>query len=128
MVATVLTDVLTDAPDGPDRSTGGPDLLDADADFFADLGGDSLLATKVVARLREYLAVDVPLRLLFEQPSASALPLISTSTVGLPSATTISSNRCCNPVRLRCALSPAASELPASPCSPSISAGCAPRT
>ncbi|MEO7020167.1 MAG: amino acid adenylation domain-containing protein [Ktedonobacteraceae bacterium] len=41
-------------------------------DFFA-LGGHSLLATQVISRLRETFAVDVPLRLLFETPSISAL-------------------------------------------------------
>jgi amino acid adenylation domain-containing protein len=39
-----------------------------DADFF-DLGGDSLLATHLAALLREQLAVEVPLRTIFEQPS-----------------------------------------------------------
>jgi amino acid adenylation domain-containing protein len=49
------------------------DDLGVHGDFFAAGGGDSLLATKVVARLREFLAADIPLRLLFEHPTAAAL-------------------------------------------------------
>jgi acyl carrier protein len=42
-------------------------------DFFAHLGGDSLLATKVGARLRDYLQIEVPLRSLFETPTVESL-------------------------------------------------------
>jgi amino acid adenylation domain-containing protein len=49
------------------------DAVGAHEDFFADVGGDSLLATKVVARLRQYLDADVPLRLLFEEPTVAGL-------------------------------------------------------
>jgi hypothetical protein len=49
------------------------DDLGVHGDFFAAGGGDSLLATKVVARLREFLAADIPLRLLFEHPTAATL-------------------------------------------------------
>lgn len=45
-----------------------------DDDFF-ELGGDSLVATRLVARLREELHVAVPLLAVFENPTASELAL-----------------------------------------------------
>ncbi len=42
-------------------------------DNFFHLGGHSLLATQVIARLRKAFEVDVPVRLLFESPTVSAL-------------------------------------------------------
>ncbi|MFE3542443.1 amino acid adenylation domain-containing protein [Nocardia sp. NPDC059177] len=61
--------------------------LDADAalglddDFFA-LGGNSLLATQVAARLGAALDTDFPVRLLFEVPTVGALAQRLTETAG----------------------------------------------
>ena len=43
-----------------------------DEDFFA-LGGQSLLATRVMSALRESLAIDLPLRLIFDAPTPRRL-------------------------------------------------------
>jgi len=47
--------------------------LGIDDDFFADLGAHSLLATRVIARVRDLLQADVPLRWMFEAPTVRTL-------------------------------------------------------
>ncbi|WP_444980089.1 amino acid adenylation domain-containing protein [Nocardia mexicana] len=61
LVATVFAELL-----GPATPIG------ADDDFF-DLGGNSLIATRVAARLGAQLSARVPARLLFEAPTVAAL-------------------------------------------------------
>ena len=42
-------------------------------DSFLELGGDSLLATRLMARLREELGVDLPMDRLFQEPTVAAV-------------------------------------------------------
>ncbi|MGC5248994.1 amino acid adenylation domain-containing protein [Gordonia sp. DT219] len=56
----------------------GLERVSADADFF-HLGGSSLSATKVTARLAALLDREVPVKLLFERPTVSALAAALTS-------------------------------------------------
>jgi phthiocerol/phenolphthiocerol synthesis type-I polyketide synthase E len=42
-------------------------------DYFFQLGGDSMMAAQVISRVRELFAVDLPLKLILEQPTVIAL-------------------------------------------------------
>ena len=42
-------------------------------DSFLELGGDSLMATRLMVRLREELGVELPMDRLFEQPTVAAV-------------------------------------------------------
>nr|WBO75719.1 amino acid adenylation domain-containing protein [Streptomyces sp. SBE_14.2] len=48
------------------------DTVGTDVNFF-DLGGDSLLATRLLARLRQSAGVEVPITALFDTPTPAAL-------------------------------------------------------
>ncbi|MGW0183816.1 amino acid adenylation domain-containing protein, partial [Nocardia sp. NPDC003345] len=59
----------------------GVDRVGVDDDFFA-LGGNSLIATQVAARVGRALDIDVPVRVLFEAPTVAALAVRAESQSG----------------------------------------------
>ncbi|MEV6135891.1 amino acid adenylation domain-containing protein [Nocardia sp. NPDC051990] len=73
-VAEVFSDVL-------DLKRLGLERVGADDDFF-DLGGNSLVATRVVARLGAAIGSRVPVRAVFEAPTVAALAVAVVSGAG----------------------------------------------
>jgi amino acid adenylation domain-containing protein len=57
--------------------------IGADDDFF-DLGGQSLLAARVIARIRDRYQADVPLRAIFDAPTPAALARLVASGTPAP--------------------------------------------
>jgi len=55
------------------REVLGIDQIGIHDDFFADLGGHSLLGTQLISRVRGVFQIDLPLRRLFEAPTVAAL-------------------------------------------------------
>ncbi|WP_282786200.1 condensation domain-containing protein, partial [Nocardia sp. CC201C] len=59
----------------------GRDRIGLDDDFF-ELGGNSLIATRVVARLSAALAADIEMRAVFEAPTVAALAAYAAARTG----------------------------------------------
>jgi len=66
--------------------------IDAKESFF-ELGGHSLMATQVISRIRSAFQVDLPVRVLFESPSASEMTERIREARGLPSEASLQVTR-----------------------------------
>ena len=66
----------------------GVDEIGREDDFFA-LGGHSLAAVRLFARIRKQFAVDLPLATLFQAPTLADLAAVVAETGGLPTTQTV---------------------------------------
>lgn len=61
------------------------EILEVDSvgvqDNFFELGGHSLLATRVVSRIRDEFGADLPVRLMFDNPTIEALALATVESI-----------------------------------------------
>ncbi|HSX62437.1 MAG TPA: amino acid adenylation domain-containing protein, partial [Tahibacter sp.] len=88
----------------------GIEAIDADADFFA-IGGSSLSAMRVIARLREFAGRAVPLRQLFDTTSVAALARWLDANAGIDDAQDVDTALPATPATDDAPLSPAQQRL-----------------
>jgi amino acid adenylation domain-containing protein len=92
-------------------------------DSFLELGGDSLLATQLVASLRQTFAVELPVDQLFRAPTVDAVAAAVAARRAVPGAATPAGPAAATPA-VRAAATPAvrslapADDIPAAPASP----------
>jgi NAD(P)-dependent dehydrogenase (short-subunit alcohol dehydrogenase family)/acyl carrier protein len=68
------------------RDVLGVDAVRSEDDFFADHGGDSLLAVQLASRIRARFSVELPLRAIFDSPTPIRLAETVRAAAGAPSA------------------------------------------